>query len=733
MSACVAALLGACIASAEAERPPNRRALIVGIDRYSPGEGQVVVTSARSFRNLEGAVNDAKAIEALLRVRYGFRDDEIRSFHDSDATREAILQGIEEFLVAGAGPDDLRVFYFSGHGSQFPTVAPDEFDARGETLVPVDAYRGAPDIRDKELRVAFNGILDAGADLVAIFDSCHSGSVARGYPARVRNPRYLEPGPAGQPSGDGSTDVPPEDRGALILAATPPGALAGEIEVGGMVWGNFTHALRESLAHSPATESVERLVARVRGRMRAAGTSQRPEIRATAVRRHKSLLGSTAGDSGAVVLIPAGETSADGRVTLLAGAGLGLDPGALLVAIDSSRVGVRLKVDEVTGLDRSYARRLTDDAPVQPGDLFRVEDWGGDLRYALRLHIEDSPFTHAEVDELAGRLAALAAEGVLLVGDPTEVPPSLALRSRGGEWEFVRSDGAVERLGRLTFDRLLEIVEARQREGTIFVDVPAPVSLLEALKSQLPRSATLVSQEDPLVHYKLVGRYVPNRVSEGGTPSGEVQYAWVAPGAGMEEIGLLPARTEWVPLRGEDADRGSRGAVSRLAEFAQRGAWLHRWLTLEAPVEEFPFPYRLVLHEGSVEVEPGATLRFGTTYQAVLRSTANDLAGAIADAGRRFVYLCHIGPDGLGSRLYPPPQADEVRLPDTDHPPPEEIPIPTTFPLRFVKPPGSETFLLLTSREKSRFDCLFERLKGPGAAHQSDDWHIERVSFRSVP
>ena len=53
-----------------------------------------------------------------------------------------------------------------------------------ETIVPADAASGAFDIRDKEIARLCNQVVDKGILLTAIFDSCHSGSIARGFPGR---------------------------------------------------------------------------------------------------------------------------------------------------------------------------------------------------------------------------------------------------------------------------------------------------------------------------------------------------------------------------------------------------------------------------------------------------------------------------------------------------------------------------------------------------------------------
>src|SRR5687767_2867863 len=105
--------LGGGTAGAQA---PRRRALVVGIDLYvpagtTPGDG-------RRWTNLQGAANDADEFRRLLLDRFGFQPGEIKLLRDREATRDAIMRGLDQWLLADAGKGDTRVFFFAGHGSQ---------------------------------------------------------------------------------------------------------------------------------------------------------------------------------------------------------------------------------------------------------------------------------------------------------------------------------------------------------------------------------------------------------------------------------------------------------------------------------------------------------------------------------------------------------------------------------------------------------------------------------------
>jgi hypothetical protein len=170
---------------------PQFYALFVGIDNYrSP-----------SVSDLRGCVNDVKAMASFVRAKLNLPDANIRvytSSHPSDMTGEApeapesvasranILAGFE-WLMGQARAKDQVFIHYSGHGSQAPTVDPNnEPDGLDETLVPCDSRMvgldGQPvyDVLDKEIKTYIDLIEASGAYITVFFDCCHSGSGTRG-------------------------------------------------------------------------------------------------------------------------------------------------------------------------------------------------------------------------------------------------------------------------------------------------------------------------------------------------------------------------------------------------------------------------------------------------------------------------------------------------------------------------------------------------------------------------
>ena len=99
-----------------AQFPARKFALLIGINDYSQGKGMAI-------SNLKGCVNDVLLLKKLLHYRYGFEDQDIITLTNAQASRENILKQFENHILNQAGPNDIVVIGFSGHGSplQDPT------------------------------------------------------------------------------------------------------------------------------------------------------------------------------------------------------------------------------------------------------------------------------------------------------------------------------------------------------------------------------------------------------------------------------------------------------------------------------------------------------------------------------------------------------------------------------------------------------------------------------------
>ncbi len=250
----VIALVASIPASAQ-----TRRALVIGIDRYSlfqPAAARNAPASMAStsraggtaqaaapeqqrgfITDLAGAQADAEEIAEILKAKYGFQATDMKVLLNGAATRAAILAAIDN-LTRASQRGDVVAIYYAGHGAQrynSKSWKPTHLD---QTIVPVDANAGVFDIRDKELAVLFNQLLDKGVTLTLIFDSCHSGSITRG--GGLVRLAGIDP----RDSRDDSRPTPPEERGALIFSAAQDDQTAAEaLDPNGKDHGAFTSAL----------------------------------------------------------------------------------------------------------------------------------------------------------------------------------------------------------------------------------------------------------------------------------------------------------------------------------------------------------------------------------------------------------------------------------------------------------------------------------------------------------
>ncbi len=288
----------------------TKRALLIGIDTYE-AKGKPIAKPAGAERqnnaagtsrwdlpqwgNLDGSLNDVDSVHELLASpKYGFAENNIHIVEEGKATREGILQAMKKYLLEEPSRGDTVVFYYAGHGSQRYNSLTDKPFHLDETIVPADASSGAFDIRDKEIARLFNQVVDKGILLTAIFDSCHSGSIARGIPAgSPGKARFLpyDPRDAADPPDKGPSGKPvprPEDRpgGALVLSATQHDQFATEWTGGdGKPHGAFTVAFLDALQTLPANSSAQDVYKRVKVLLLGMGVAQQPDLggsRATA-------------------------------------------------------------------------------------------------------------------------------------------------------------------------------------------------------------------------------------------------------------------------------------------------------------------------------------------------------------------------------------------------------------------------------------------------------------------
>jgi metacaspase-1 len=161
----------------------SKRALLVGVNNFRPG-----------INKLRGCVNDTVEMKELLSSYFGFKDTDIKTLHNAQATGQAIRDGLAWLLSDYTGKD-VRVFHFSSHGTQVDDQSGDEWECKDEVIVPYDHDWDKP-FRDDDLRAIFDPI-PPGVNFTFIADCCHSGTIQKGlWDTGIKfRPRYLTPPP----------------------------------------------------------------------------------------------------------------------------------------------------------------------------------------------------------------------------------------------------------------------------------------------------------------------------------------------------------------------------------------------------------------------------------------------------------------------------------------------------------------------------------------------------------
>lgn len=248
-----------------AQPTPRKLALIIGINDYTD-------------RPLYGCVNDAILHRQLLIHRFGFHPRDVVMLLNQAATRQGILDAVEEHLIKQARSGDVVVLHFSGHGSLVrdpePTyINPEIKEGLAGTLVPIDgtllddaADQGGvvADIMGHTLFLLMSAIKTE--NLTVVLDSCFSGSSTRNIRVRAREGgKKLEISPQekayqerwlGRLGWSRAEFVQRYRRGiakGVVLAATQPTQLAIDEQFNGFTAGAFSYRLTQYLWQQNST------------------------------------------------------------------------------------------------------------------------------------------------------------------------------------------------------------------------------------------------------------------------------------------------------------------------------------------------------------------------------------------------------------------------------------------------------------------------------------------------
>ena len=136
----------------------------------------LIVANDHPTAHLAGPPNDAIDMASFLVGDGYMKASEIRVITGSRCTADAVRSRLD-WLTKGLQPDDLWLFYYSGHGTQLPARNNEgELDGLIEGTVPYD-FDGTRQkmITDTEYNQRFSATPKNSG--TAIFDSCFSGGI----------------------------------------------------------------------------------------------------------------------------------------------------------------------------------------------------------------------------------------------------------------------------------------------------------------------------------------------------------------------------------------------------------------------------------------------------------------------------------------------------------------------------------------------------------------------------
>ncbi|MFU8813527.1 MAG: caspase family protein [Balneolaceae bacterium] len=627
----------------------EKHALLIGINKYVHQEAVELhvaeMTDAssslqkRNWGDLRGAVNDVQNMKEVLVSRFGFNPDNITLLIDEEATRENILTAIETNVINNPNPGDDVFFFYAGHGSQVRNTLSDEINQMDETIVPSDAMFAAEgevrDIRDKELRAMFNRALDRELRLTLVFDSCHSGSIARGQPSGITE-RKLEPAPY-EIADDSYNDLPaPEDRGALVLSSAQDFQTAKEtLNSGNQITGIFTDALLRAFREVSPDEPIDQIMTRVSARVRATIADQHPVVAGLPERTSAPLFGD-AGELSNDIFVAVRQTSGSNELVFDGGLALGIHEGAVLTRSVDGREDVVVRVTKLEQISGAIATLESGSlSEVSPGDLFRVTTFGVPSGPGFSVYIPEEMESAGQVlQEARNAYQASASMNRRWITDPTQIEDAtfLYVHRKGGEWHASYAGTEVQATPQLS-----ETVQSEAETESVFIQFPPAQEVVDSLDFVKEDESLVRRVEAPEdADYVLTGRYDP--------ATDRLSYSWVRPNttAADSRTSVYPVRTDWIPA-GNDTHLPLNQQVNNLAK-------IKGWLDLQSPSSDI-FPYKLAVRDTETEeLIFGGHLEAGRSFDIVLTARQNRLSDLIQG---RYVYVFVIDNSGQSQLLFP--------------------------------------------------------------------------------
>lgn len=630
---------------AQPAQEPVKKALLIGIDTYNPPKGVKVSNASGRLEwpDLSGCKNDALAMKDIITTKFGFNAKDISELYDAKATRAAILKGMED-LLANTPENGVALIYYAGHGSYITNSLSAEGDGYDESMVPADTWKeGVPDIRDKEIARMFNRFVDKNIKLTAIFDCCHSGSIARGILPDPGKSRFI----AGNNYDvkDSSRVTPPETRPNskyLIISAAQDNEPAKEHRLDNKqpAHGAFTLALMEVLKQQSAKTSVQNIFNSVRAMIKAFGKTQEPVLAGDPSRFNETLLGIEKGLLSDKIYFPVLDVQGT-KVFLQAGYAAGINPGNELTGKNDTTV--KIKITKVSGLAQSEAIVISGDiANVKKAGPFEVTNWVSSQVPLLKIYVPEGNYTYEDVVKQASLNSELRkSSGVKWFNDFKAHEPDVTINFAGGK--VIGNDFITPSLNTSLKEFSINEVQKFAGNKNLFVNLSAPKKLTDAIKLKFTEYKTIQLVSNPAeAQYILYGT-----INDDNT----IAYGLVKANISLKDsLESMPINTRAFPLAG-NTDAAYKAIIDSLFDISLKLSKIRGWLTLTPPQEAGFFPYRLVMRNATSKTEVDSNgVKIGDKLDLSIEATEDYLDRPIE---KKYIYVFTIDINGKMQLIYP--------------------------------------------------------------------------------
>jgi metacaspase-1 len=266
----------------------SKKALCVGINDY-PYDGS----------DLNGCVNDAKAWADLLVSHFDFAESDVKLLIDAQATKAAIMAGLQALLTS-AQAGDLLVFTNSSHGTYVADTSGDE-PMYDEAICPYDCADNL--LVDDDLRELFAN-LPKGVHITVISDSCFSGTVTRAAISETfpglktpddRRVRFLSPALRGQAVLENPWKAKPKSIAKypeskmkeILFSGCTDKEYSYDALIGGTYHGAMTYFALQAIQASDYKITLQQLYTRVNFLLDEAGYPQHPQVEGRAINKKR--------------------------------------------------------------------------------------------------------------------------------------------------------------------------------------------------------------------------------------------------------------------------------------------------------------------------------------------------------------------------------------------------------------------------------------------------------------